>query len=218
MFAAVLPCAAQTQTQRVQITIEQKSGAGVRTVSAQRVFRNGDLIRFRLRPSFSGFLYVTNRSSSGAYLPLHPVAAADSRLVANRETVVPSGAGAWFRIDPPSGYDTVYFVMSAAPLAGTSAGMSTPAPLPPPPPGSSAPPTLLPRCDDSLLRARGECLDSSAGPRALPESDAVPRGLLADSSTASRDVVVVQKPDSAVVASGAAANVPVIYEFRIAHR
>lgn len=214
--AVALPCAGQQRT--VQIVLEQKNGASARRKSPQHVFRDGDLIRFRIRPSFSGFLYVMDRSTSGAYLSLFPETPdQDNRITASLELNVPAGAGSWFRIDRPSGYDTVYFVVSASPLTGRSG--RSPAPLPPPPSvNSAAPANLLPRCDDSLFRARGECEDSSAGPRALPHGEPVPPDILADSSMASRDIVIVQNPKSSVVTSGDTDSLPVVYEFRIAHR
>jgi hypothetical protein len=65
---------------------------------------------------------------------------------------------------------------------------------------------LIPRCDDALFRARGECLDVSAGAQSAGD------GLTA------RDVSVVQGPGVSVVTPASTGDAPMVYEFRIAHR
>ena len=60
----------------------------------------------------------------------------------------PRGA---FRVDGPAGYDVVAWMISPVELG-----------RPETPPVASMPPVnMTPRCDDTLFKARGECLDSS---------------------------------------------------------
>jgi hypothetical protein len=74
---------------------------------------------------------------------------------------------------------------------------------------------LIPRCDDSIFRARGLCIDSSAGPRNVPAQEALPPGL---PQINPRELVIIQNKDTARVTSPSAFTGPVIYEFRVAHR
>ena len=55
---------------------------------------------------------------------------------------------AWFRIDGPPGHDIVYWLVSPLPLAPGGNG------VPPLPKQKEPPKLLLPRCDDSIFRAR----------------------------------------------------------------
>jgi hypothetical protein len=68
------------------------------------------------------------------------------------------------------------------------------------------PPGLKPRCDDSIFRARGDCVDTSAGPK-VPEND-----------TRSRGLVFIREKKSSVISSPTPLTGPVVYEFRLAHK
>jgi Domain of unknown function (DUF4384) len=208
----VLHCCAQQAGQdlQMQIVLEQQSGSAFRIVSPQHVFKTGDMIRFRVRSSSDGFLYVSDRAASGKYAELFPKEAdSDNRLEHGKDYRIPAAARAWFRIEKPAGYETIFFTFTASPLPprnGASPGYGKP-------PAQALPAELIPRCDDALFRARGDCLDVNAGP------SAVPAGTLPDSdSLTPRDVSIVQGPDSSVVKSAGPSDTPIIYEFRIAHR
>jgi hypothetical protein len=82
----------------------------------------------------------------------------------------------------------------------------------------SKPPTLLPRCDDAVLQARGDCVDHAAGLKLIPR-DALPQSPLADAAgRAQRDLVFLREQDTAVVSAPAPLTGPVIYQFVLAHR
>jgi hypothetical protein len=215
---SVLNCCAQQsaspgQAIQMRIVLEQQTGSAVRVVSPQHVFKTGDLVRFRVLSSSDGFLYVSNRAASGKYSELFPGKGADSdnKLEHGREYRIPAARRSWFRIEKPPGYETIFFTFTDSPLRKSEPGLPTIAsgePLP-----QTRPAELIPRCDDALFRARGECLDVNAGP------SAVTPGTLAGSDTLMpRDVTIVPGPDVSVVTPATPGDAPIIYEFRIAHR
>ena len=211
--AGVLSCCAQKPGQdlQMQIVLEQQTGSAFRVVSPQHVFKTGDMIRFRVRSSSDGFLYVSDRAASGKYSELFPAKGADNRLEHDTDYRIPAANRSWFRIEKPAGYETIFFTFNSSPLLRRNEAAPTTTYVKPPP---QAPPAeLIPRCDDALFRARGECLDANAGP------SAVPAGTLAGSDALTpRDVSIVQGPDVSVVTPATPGDTPIIYEFRIAHR
>ena len=90
-------------------------------------------------------------------------------------------------------------------------------PLPVAPQPPSAPAELLPRCDDAAFRARGECIDVQAGPRAVGKDDVVP-DLPVVPAVTSRDITVINEHDTSVIAPANGVNGPLIYQFRLAHK
>jgi len=211
--AGALSCCAQQPGQDLQmrIVLEQQTGSAFRVVSPQHVFKTGDMIRFRVRSSSDGFLYVSDRAASGKYSELFPAEGADNRLEHGKDYRIPAASRSWFRIEKPAGYETIFFTFNSSPLLRRNEAAPTTIYVKPPP---QAPPAeLIPRCDDALFRARGECLDANAGP------SAVPAGTLAGSDALTpRDVSIVQGPDVSVVTPATPGDSPIIYEFRIAHR
>src|ERR1700758_4264358 len=63
------------------IHLEQKHGNQVREVSQNTVFRNGDILRFRLTSGTAGFLYVVDKGTTGTMATLFPGSA---EIVDNR--------------------------------------------------------------------------------------------------------------------------------------
>lgn len=205
------------QPQKMEIVLEQQVGRTGRAVNPQHVFRTGDLVRFRFKASFDGYLYVTDQASSGKYLKLFPgeKAGADNRIIHGREYLIPATNGSWFRIDKPAGYETVFFTVTPSRLGEKASELPRP-PVLAPPPAQPLPSNMLPRCDDGIFRARGECLDDNAGARALSPNETAPGGSSAGGLTP-REIVVIRKPDSSVVAPATDGDTPIVYQFRIAH-
>ena len=217
--AGVLNCCAQQPGQdeqtaqqkelQMKIVVEQQTGSAFRIVSPQHIFKTGDMIRFRVTSSADGFLYVSDRAASGKYSELFPAKGAGNRLEHGKDYRMPAATRAWFRIEPPAGYETIFFTFTSSPVLRRNEPAN---PYAKPAPQAS-PAELVPRCDDTTFRARGECLDLNAGP------SAVPAGTLAGSDGLTpRDVSIVQGPDSSVVTPVVPGDAPIIYEFRIAHR
>ncbi|WP_215601614.1 DUF4384 domain-containing protein [Paracidobacterium acidisoli] len=200
------------------IVVEQQAGNKVEVKNPQHIFHAGDLVRFRFRSSFDGYLYVMDQSTSGKYLLLFPVQEVQNanRVEQNKEYLIPATNGSWFRVDDPPGYETVYFLISPVPME--KAAVSPPHPLPAEPPPPSAPAALLPRCDDSVFRARGECVDVLAGPRSVSPDETLPSQLPITPGATPRDITVINKPAATVVAPKDGAMGPLIYQFRLAHR
>lgn len=207
----------QAQQQKMEVVLEQQVGRTARVVNPQHVFRTGDLVRFRFRSTFDGYLYVTDQASSGKYLKLFPgtKAGADNRIVRGREYLIPATSGSWFRIDKPAGYETVFFTVTPS-RVGEKASPPPPPPVLAPPPAQPLPADMLPRCDDGIFRARGECLDDKAGASAIsPNEDA--SGGDGPGKLTPREIVVIRKTGSSVIAPATDGDAPIIYQFRIAH-
>lgn len=215
----------------MEIVLERKTGDIVQTMDAGHVFKTGDILRFRLRPAFDGFLYVTDLGTSGKSSLLFPgpQTGSDNRIDHTREYVVPATPDGWFEVGGPAGYETLYFVMSpialaAAPVNAAPPG-AAPGGMPPPYPGipqGTPPPSMHPRCNDAIFKARGECVDGSAGPRRVDPRATLPdpvRDLFGQSPSGSsaRDLNFTKKSSSSVVTSAAPISGPVVYEFLLAH-
>ena len=77
---------------------------------------------------------------------------------------------------------------------------------------------MTPRCDDTILKARGDCIDSSAGPKLVPAAWNCRKPLAHAAGQGRRDLLFMRQQDKAVVSSPAPLTGPVIYEFRLAHK
>jgi hypothetical protein len=203
------------------IRLEQRKGNTVQAVPQNTVFRNGDILRFRLSSRIDGYLYVVDKGTTGSTAVLFPGTSAatnTNHIEMNRSYLVPADGDGWFEVSGPAGFDTLYFLVSATAIAlpvgsqPESPDSTHPQATPPPPPA------LLPRCDDAIFKARGECLDGSAGVAPLPPDAAVPRELVPLARTASRDIVLANDGDDTAIQSAPAAKLPLIYTFRLAHR
>jgi len=200
----------KTMTQgvyRMELSLDRLDGSDWRLIDPGLVLASGDRVRFRFRTNFDGYLYVTNRSSSGKYEQLFPRAdtGENNRILASREYQVPA-TSSLFRIAGPAGYETVYWLVSPTPMAATAA------------PHEEKPVTLHPRCDDTILKARGDCVDSAAGPRLVPRGEPLPDALSQASGSKLPDLLVMRQENTSVIASTVPLTGPVIYEYRLAHR
>jgi hypothetical protein len=216
--AAVPQSRVMTQgSSRMEIMLERMDGAAWRTIDPGLVLNQGDRVRFRFRTNFDGYLYVMNQSTSGKYEQLFPreETGTDNVLKGGQEYYVPATKTV-FRIAGPAGYETVYWMVTPARLTDTAPEYK---PLPPPPSPRPVPSSLIPRCDDALLKARGDCIDSSAGPKLVPRGADIPPNLQTAAKPQNpRDLVFLRQKDTAVISSPTPLTGPVIYEFRLAHR
>ena len=187
----------QQGAHRMEITLERYESGTWKTIDPNLVLDKNDKIRFKFKANFSGFLYVTNQSTSSTSSLLFPRVdtGSNNRIAANREYVVPTTKGA-FRVDGPAGYDVVAWMISPVALGRPEA----------PPVASMPPANMTPRCDDTLFKARGACLDSSAGPQAAKKTET------------SEELVFIREKDSSVISSTAPLKAPLVYEFHLAHR
>jgi hypothetical protein len=204
--------------QRMELVLERLDRETWRTIDPGLVLEQGDRVRFKFRTNFDGYLYVMNQSTSGTYEQLFPreETGQDNRIAASKEYQVPATSAA-FRIAGPAGHEIVYWLVSPARLTDT-------APRKAPAGGTkSAAPTLIPRCDDTILKSRGDCVDSSAGPKLVPRGEPVPQNLaqnLADPGLGreQRDLLFLRQKNTAVISSPGPLGGPVIYEYRLAHK
>src|SRR5262249_8322749 len=140
--------------------------------------------------NFDGFLYVTNYSSSGKYGQLFPRedTGQNNQIASGQPYQVPATSSV-FRIAGPAGYETVYWLVSPA---GRSAPPGTP---------NAEPLTLSPRCDDAILKARGDCIDSSAGPKLIPREVELPEDLAQAAGDSRRELLFMRQENKAVISS-----------------
>lgn len=199
---------------RIEVTLERLEGSEWQVADPGLVFDSGERVRFRARTNFDGYLYVMNHGTTGQYTLLFPreETGRQNDIKAGKDYLVPQ-TEAWFRIAGPPGYDIVYWLVS--PVALDTGG---PGPAPPPLPASKSRPTLIPRCDDAIFRARGICIDSSAGLRGIPEESRLPENLAGIPGVSSRELIIMRQQGHSVVSSPTPLQAPVVYEFRLAHR
>lgn len=197
---------------RMEIMLERLDGASWKTIDPGLVLQQGDRVRFRFRTNFDGYLYVMNQSTSGKYEQLFPrdETGQDNRIAGGKEYQVPATSTA-FRIAGPAGHEIVYWLVTPARISGGVPHVGSPA-------GPAKPLTLVPRCDDAMLRARGDCIDTSAGPKLVPRGEQVPDNLSGAAAQSQRDLLFMRQKDTAVISSPDPLTGPVIYEFRLAHR
>lgn len=200
---------------RIELILEKRFDSGWRVVDPGTVFDKNDLLRFRYKTNFDGLLYVMNQGTSGTYVKLFPRedTGTANHVKAGKEYMVPAEGLGSFRVDGPAGYDILYWVIN--PVASEKAYR----PLPPPPaPSADLPAHLTPRCDDTILRARGDCVDSSAGAQTVQDRKKLPANIQSSATDASQDLVIRKKETVSVVASPVPLTGPVVYQFRLAHK
>jgi hypothetical protein len=204
----------------LSIRLERRKGDVVQAVPQNTVFRNGDILRFRLTSQINGYLYVLDKGTTGNKAVLFPASgpAGSNRIETGRNYLVPAEGEGWFEVSGPAGFDVLYFLVSATPIDLPPGASASPGNEPEHPKEEPPPPNLLPRCDDSIFKARGECVDASAGVAPLAPDAPVPRELIPMARTASRDIVLTDDDGETGVQSAPAAKLPIIYTFRLAHR
>lgn len=211
-LALLLTLLARAQTpQQMEITLERKMGTTAQIVDPGHVFERNDLIRFRFQPNFNGYLYVMNRGTGGSFTLLFPRAdiGTANLIESNKEYLLPAAGSGWFGIAGPAGHDVVYWLVSPTKLDDRAA--------PALPPAGDATQPMTPRCNDAIFRARGECVDSTAGPKPVAPGEPLPTNL-ATIPTTPRDLFFMQRDKSVLVGSPTALAGPVIYEFHVAHK
>ncbi|QOY85280.1 DUF4384 domain-containing protein [Paludibaculum fermentans] len=211
----------QQAPNRMEIKVELRKEGAWKIVDPSTVFDKDAQVRFRVRTNFAGWLYVMNQGTTGSYSLLFPRedTGSQNRLEPDRDYIVPAAAGA-FKVTGPAGHDIVYWMVT--PVEITSSESRPPAssyvPLPPPPPPGTKLNTLMPRCDDSIFKARGECIDSTAGPRKVTNVESLPDNLKDVQGLKSRELVFIKEKGGAVVSTPGNLKGPVIYEFRLSHK
>jgi hypothetical protein len=145
----------------VTVTIERARGDDWQQTDPSLVFDGGDQIRFRVRSSEPGYLYILNETIRGERQWLFPTAGdpAGNRLERGRDYMVPE-TNAVFTVARQPGFESVYFILTTVRLPS----LPSAAPAPETPPAEN---TLLPRCNEGSLRARGVCIDTNAGSRTV---------------------------------------------------
>ena len=200
----------------ISIVLEKKTGDTVQTIDPTHVFASGDTVRFRLNPSVDGYLYVIDLNTSGKNDVLfpRPETGSDNRIEHGHEYLLPATQNGWFEISGPAGYEKIYFLLSPVALSIGQIQNRTSSM----PPQGTAPATMKPRCNDEVFKARGECVDAGAGPKAVAPGETLPRDLTEVANGASRDLKFTNGSTGVTVTSGTPLAGPVVYEFLLAHK
>jgi hypothetical protein len=194
----------------LEIALELRIGGQAQPVAPKHVFNAGDTIRIRVTSDYDGYLYVMDQGTSGRFATVFPsgTAGTDNQVHRGRAYLIPSTPDGWFQISGPPGFDVLYFLLSPEPIATpAAASFAAPGPVS----------SLKPRCNDAAFRARGDCIDITAGPAPVPKNEALPAPIAPLASSASRDITVVTKKDGVTVTPGGNKTAPAIYTFRLAH-
>src|SRR5580658_170490 len=202
---------------RMEISVERLEHGIWKPVDPGLVFAQNDKVRFSYRANFGGYLYVVTRSTSGKIEQLFPreETGRDNRIAAGKDYTIPA-TDTVFRIAGPAGHETIYWL--ASPIELSNAAKVGPGTSPLPPVSKPRPDDLIPRCDDAIFRARGDCVDSSAGPRGIADGEQLPQGLAGRDAATPRDLLFLRRDKTTVVASPVPLTGPVVYEFRLAHK
>ena len=214
LAAGLVSTGRAAEPQRVRVTVEREEGSGWKAMNPATVFAPNERLRFRLTTNFSGFLYVMNHGTANTYELLFPRTdtGSDNRIEAGKEYVVPATQG-WFRIGGPAGQDLMYWLIS--PVAMPHGYQQLP---PPPPHDPNLPSSMHPRCDDQVFKARGECIDNSAGVRPVAPGEKLPSNLSGVAGPTPRELLFLEEKGGTVLSSKQPLTGPVIYELRLAHR
>ena len=197
---------------RMELVLEKLDNQTWKAIDPGLVLAQNDVVRFKFRTNFDGYLYVMNQSTSGKYEQLFPreETGRENRVTASKEYQVPAN-NVSFRIGGPPGHEVVYWMVTPARLTDASPGN-------PPPAMKGPPPVLMPRCDETILKARGDCVDPTAGPKLVPRGEPLPQNLTQGLDKEQRDLLFVRQKNTAVISSPVPLSGPVIYEYRLAHR
>jgi Domain of unknown function (DUF4384) len=231
---ALALCAVSTawaqHPQQMHITVERHDASGWTTVNPAHVFESGERLRFHITASFAGYLYVMDQGTSGSYELLFPRAdtGSENRIEASKDYVIPAAEGN-FRISGPAGHDVIYWLISPvdfgeryrplppAPTDGSSSGNVHPGGEP-----ANMPSNLQPRCDDSIFRSRGDCIDTAAGVKPVDSEAKIPENMNGVVKPTPRELLFIQNnsvgKESVVISSPAPLTGPVVYELRLSHR
>ncbi len=211
MFAGLISLVLSAQVspsgaRKIKLVLERLDDKTWKPVDPGLVLNSGDKVRFRMESNLKGFLYVMNYDSSGKYSVLFPSAelGSDNQIKPGQVRHIPREEDV-FRIAGPAGQEVIYWVVSPVSLPGYGT----------PPTAPRTPLQLSPRCDDTLLRARGECIDSTAGARGIDVEGDLPTPIKPKSRPS--DLVFLREDNQSVVATKDGSSAPIVYEFRISH-
>jgi len=213
LFAA-MPSGATDTPPSVEITLEQYQQSGEwKPMDPRTVFRANDQIRFRFQSTVGGYLYVLNRSSNGETEWIFPNVKTGraNEIEPGKSYLVPATQGA-FVIEGTPGFDITYWLISPTPLSDWENSLE-----------QTAPPkmedTLLPRCREEGLKARGGCLDDRAGAGPVKNTATLPAALGKTDGLQARALRFHGKGSTSttITAKGPAGS-PLLYEFRVAHQ
>ena len=203
LAGAPLVCRA-AETEPFTVLVDLNGEHGWQQVDASTVFRAGQDIRFRIRSAAGGYVYLLDETPLGEQTWIYPEPdGIIRRMQPRREYTVPADGS--YRVSAQPGYDILYWVVSPGRLSAVPQ-------LPVRQQQRRPTGKLLPRCQQSVLRARGLCIDEQAG-TARPAQSATAAELTKQIAGAA-DGQPKESGAAVLISSG---NV-VVYEMWLAHK
>ncbi|MFN7925247.1 MAG: DUF4384 domain-containing protein [Bryobacteraceae bacterium] len=152
LWVAAAACAAGAD--RVDVRLERRTGEEWRGIDSKTVLEGGDRIRFRVRCTMPGWLYVYSTDSSGKAGWL----VEDGLLIVkDQDYEIPRGAA--YTVSGPAGFDVVYWIVSPRKVPAEA--------LVPANARRNVSNTMRPRCREGSGEAKMACLDDRAGASGL---------------------------------------------------
>ena len=192
----------------LDVVLERLESGRWHDVPPQTVLNHGDAIRFRLSPSFAGYLYVYNKGSDGSNEMLFPLAnsTAINKMEPGASYHVPSGSAQTYTVEGKPGFDVVYFLVSPSAIGERKFPAAY---------DEFQVRTMVPRCkEDQPINA---CLDPRAGAHSItmaaPEAGQKP----AEGTLKPRELRLSTTGDTSRVETLEGQGL-FIYEFRLAHK
>jgi hypothetical protein len=191
----------------ITVLLERLEGEDWKTIDPKLVLDKGDRIRFRMKTTVAGYLYVHYRSSEGETAWLFPRedSSETTRVEDGRMYEVPRAG--FFTVEGPPGYDVVYWLIMPARIPS---GLPRVAPRTP----RAEPDTLRSRCRETADRR--PCLDEGAGAAAVGQPETVFPDLAPSPALRPRRIDFESRTLQTQV-QGERGR-PILHEFRIAHR
>ena len=192
------------------MTVQRAHGDDWEIVDARTIFKPGEQIRFRFRASFPGYLYVLDETSSGTFVWLFPDqnSGLNNQVQPGEWSLIPATQGA-FGIPPSAGFETIYWIVSPEPLRNLNLNAA---------PRTMHQTTMVPRCEEGVLKARGACLDRNAGPKPVGDTARLQQMMGTGAPLRSRDISFDHGSKSSIVKVKNLAGDALVYEFWIAHQ
>jgi len=197
----------------LDVVLEKLDHGTWKDVSPLTVLQQGEQIRFRLSPSFPGYLYAYNRGSDGTTEMLFPLASstASNKMDPGASYHVPSGSAQSYTVEGKPGFDVVYFMVSPVSLGERKFPTSY---------DDFQVRTMVPRCKED--QPVNSCLDPRAGAHSVTMSAP---GLTQKDGAQKQEANTLKARELRLSTTGETSRVETlegqglfVYEFRLAHK
>lgn len=96
--------------------LKRRADGTFEEISPEAVFHAGDRIRLSVMSNQEGYLYIIEQGTSGKWRPLYPPpGAAETKLVAGTEYLIPGGANEFFQFSGEPGDEKLFVLLARTP-------------------------------------------------------------------------------------------------------